>query len=102
MSSLAWPAERSISGTAATFARPALGEPVHALRDRGPGELDKAPFDRQGRVSSAHEADEVVELSCAARVAAAVADDQERGTGFVSSRSVLSKVDRLPHSHSSS
>ena len=57
----------------------ALCEAVYALRDRGPGELDKASLDHQGRVSVADERRQVVELARPARVAAAVPDDQERG-----------------------
>src|SRR5215211_1771474 len=84
-------------GYGGDFGGPVLGEAVHALGDRRPGELDKASLHRQRRVSPAHEADEVVELPRTARVAATMAYYEERRIVFLYRRSVLSRIDRVPH-----
>src|SRR5918998_58540 len=57
---------------------PTLRQAVHALRDRGPRELDEPALHRKTRVPLPDQPDELVELLYPPRVAGAVANHQER------------------------
>ncbi len=63
-------------GDGGYLSRPASGQTLHALGDRGPRELYKTALNRECRIALPDQRDELVELAGSPRMPAAVPDDE--------------------------
>src|SRR3712207_4317321 len=72
------PGAEEHQGDGGDLARATLHKPIYALGDRGPRELHEATFDRQSRVPRPDQSHELVELPRTPRIAAPMANYQER------------------------
>src|SRR4051794_20021032 len=77
--------------------RPAFGQTVHTLGDRGLRELYKAALDRERRVTPSYQRDQLMKLAGSPEISTPVPEDEKRRVRTVSTADSVRRADRITH-----